>query len=97
MNDIEIILNELITTIENKIEYKCDKCNTILSSKRNLEWHIINICNFNHICNKCNKTFSSNQYLLAHRKKCVGIFKCPKCSKILSRKQTYLKHIYNCN
>mgnify|MGYP006087869155 CR=1 FL=1 len=76
--------------------YKCDSCNTILSSKRNLECHILNVCKFNHSCDKCNKTFKSNNYLLVHKKKCVGIFKCHKCSKILSRKQTYLNHISKC-
>ena len=95
MEDIESILDELISKIETN-EHRCNICNMILSSKRNLEWHILNICKFNHSCHKCNKTFSSNNYLVVHKKKCVGIFKCPKCLKILSRKQTYLTHIGKC-
>ena len=88
---------EQILNIDENKEYICYICNTLLSSKRNLEWHILNVCQFNHCCDKCNQTFSSNNYLVVHQKKCVGIFKCHKCSKILSRKQTYRNHIEKCN
>lgn len=76
--------------------YKCDMCNTILSSKRNLEWHIYNKCQFKHSCHKCNLTFTTNNYLIRHKKLCIGLLQCQKCYKILSRKQTYLNHIYKC-
>ena len=97
MDEIGTILNEIITKIEEgDSKYKCEICNKILSSKRNLEWHILNVCKYSHKCEKCNKSFGSNNYLLAHKKKCIGILKCPKCCKILSRKQTYLKHVEKC-
>ena len=75
--------------------YKCELCNKILSSKRNLEWHIYNICKFEHKCDKCNKKFISKNYLNRHLKCCTNL-QCDKCLKILSRKQTYLEHIKIC-
>jgi len=78
-----------------KKHFKCEICNKILSSKRNLEWHIYNICKFEHKCDKCTKKFNSKNYLNRHMKICYGELKC-KCSKILSRKQTYLQHISKC-
>ena len=91
-----IILTESISTEPTEPIYKCDMCNTILSSKRNLEWHIYNKCQFKHSCHKCNLTFTTNNYLIRHKKLCIGLLQCQKCSKILSRKQTYLNHIYKC-
>ena len=75
----------------------CKYCNKNLSSKRNLDKHILNLCKSENKCNKCNKLFKSLQYLKRHHKVCIGIFKCNKCNKILSRKQTYLHHITKCN
>ena len=75
--------------------YKCKICGKILSSKRRLEWHVYNVCEFNHKCDRCNKTFPSQVYLQRHEKKCINL-QCDKCFKILSRKQTYLEHIKRC-
>jgi hypothetical protein len=75
----------------------CKYCNKKLSSKRNLDKHILNLCKSENKCNKCNKSFKSLQYLNRHMSLCVGILKCNKCNKILCRKQTYLLHISKCN
>lgn len=79
-----------------KMEFKCEICEMVLSSKRNLDWHMLNICKYEHICSKCNKCFNSSNYLKRHESICIGILECPKCKKVLSRKQTYLKHINIC-
>ena len=76
--------------------FKCKYCNSILSSKRNLEFHEYNICKYQHKCDKCGKILKSNNYLETHKKKCIGSLQCHKCEKILTRKQTYLNHISKC-
>jgi len=76
--------------------YQCHLCNRIMGCKRNLKWHIYNVCKFEHKCTKCNIICKSKNYLTVHMEKCIGDLKCPKCAKILSRKQTYLKHVAKC-
>jgi len=75
--------------------YKCKICGKILSSKRNLEWHVYNTCEFNHKCNRCQKIFTSQNYLIRHEKCCIDL-QCDKCLKTLSRKETFLAHIKRC-
>ena len=67
-----------------------------MACKRNLQWHIYNVCKFKHKCTKCNADCKSQKYLTVHMAKCMGDLKCSKCDKILSRKQTYLRHIAKC-
>ena len=98
-NDI-IVDNEIMDKndiiVDKKIEFKCQYCDRLLSSKRNLEIHEYNICKYSHKCLKCNGKFLSKKYLDRHMKLCIGELKCYKCSKVLTRKQTYLKHIDKC-
>ena len=82
--------------IKTKYDFKCQYCNILLSSKRNLDFHEYNICKYQHKCNNCLNTFKSNNYLEVHKKKCCGKFICNKCNKKLSRKQTYIYHISIC-
>jgi hypothetical protein len=47
------------------------------------------------ICNKCNKIYKSNRYLIEHEKKCNGIdeLTCPTCMKSFTSKQGKSNHI----
>ena len=47
------------------------------------------------ICNKCNKTYKHNRYLLQHEKICKGIdgLTCPKCMITFSTRQHKYNHI----
>lgn len=78
--------------------FKCQYCDKILTSKRNLENHEKNICKFknNCYCEKCNRKFGSLKYLERHKKICVGDLTCPKCNKTLGRKYTYQQHVQKC-
>ena len=98
--DNDVIVDNVIVykndIIGDKIEFKCQYCGRLLSSKRNLEIHEYNVCKYIHKCLKCNGKFLSKKYLDRHMKLCIGELKCMKCSKVLTRKQTYLKHIGKC-
>lgn len=92
--------------IEQKEEsFKCNLCQKILSSKRNLEIHkekckgkIQEIFQ----CKFCNKILSSKQNLKIHSKKCEIVekkeeeIKCEYCNKILSSKRNLDNHINVC-
>ena len=101
--------------LQRKIEpkeqlFKCNLCDKILSSKRNLEIHKEK-CEGKKgkkdkkelfQCDYCNKILSSKQYLESHVKKCEiikdeEIFQCEYCEKILSTKQKLEYHINICN
>jgi hypothetical protein len=94
--------------IEPKEEvFKCNLCDKILSSKRNLEIHKKKcegkkekIEEFK--CEYCSKILSSKQKLESHTKKCEIItekeeFKCEYCDKILSTKQSIIHHLNLCD
>ena len=94
--------------IEPKEEvFKCNLCDKILSSKRNLEIHKEKckgkkekIEEFK--CEYCSKILSSKQKLESHTKKCEIItekeeFKCEYCDKILSTKQSIIHHLNLCD
>jgi hypothetical protein len=102
-------------TIQGKIEkekieqiFKCNICDKILSSKRNMEIHFekckVKEDKIKQIfkCEYCNKILSSKQYLASHEKKCElivekkEIFQCEYCEKILCTKQTLLNHMNVC-
>ena len=94
--------------IEPKEElFKCNLCDKILSSKRNLEIHKEKckgkkekIEEFK--CEYCKKILSTKQNLDIHIKKCEIIeekeeFKCEYCDKILSSKHSLIYHLDICD
>ena len=96
MDNVDNLLDVKVISIDKNKIFKCEFCEKILSSKRNLEIHEYNICKYQHKCVKCNKTFISQKYLNRHLKLCVGELKCIYCCKLFSRKQTYLSHMSKC-
>ena len=93
--------------IEPKEElFKCNLCDKILSSKRNLELHKEKCEGKKEKkefkCDYCNKILSSKQNLEIHIKKCEIIvekeeYKCEYCDKILSTKQKLDYHNNICD
>jgi len=100
--------------IQGKIEpkeevFKCNLCNKLLTSKRNLQVHKQKcegkkekVEEFK--CDYCNKILSSKQYLEIHCKKCEIVeekeqkdFKCEYCDKLLSTKQMLENHKNICS
>ena len=89
--------------------FKCNLCDKILSSKRNLEIHKEKCegkkekIEEEFKCNLCEKILSSKQMLELHKQKCEGKkekkeeFKCEYCEKILSTKQNILHHLNVCD
>jgi len=99
--------------IQGKIEqpkeevFKCNLCNKLLTSKRNLEVHKKKcerkkekLEEFK--CKYCDKILSSKQYLESHSKKCEiikeeEIYQCEYCEKILSTKRNLDGHLTLCD
>ena len=53
----------------------------------------------NFICEKCNKSFSTKQWLLNHAERCKGVISClncSKCGKLFNTRSTRYKHELKC-
>ena len=86
-----------IKDINNDENYMCEKvhslCEKVHSSREKV--HSKFICNTKFICNKCNKKYKSNRYLIEHEKNCKGIdeLTCPRCMMNFATKQSKYNHI----
>ena len=77
----------------NKNKLKCDKCGKLLSTQRQLDSHMLNVCaKDNWSCHLCDKNFTSRGHLDTHINKCRKR-KCPNCTFSCPNKKQLEEHI----
>lgn len=84
--------------IHEKQKYKCDRCDSLFTSKIKLDKHLFNkhtVPNERSFpCDDCEKRFKSSSNLMQHRKVHLAEkpYQCPLCSKSFSFKSNLQKH-----
>ncbi|XP_013386957.1 uncharacterized protein LOC106156308 [Lingula anatina] len=83
-------------------EFTCERCKTMFSRKKALEWHLYK-CNpaqlsaksKNHVfpCDECGKVFSRQLALENHKIVHTGQFRCSVCKKSYSSKERLQEHV----
>jgi len=91
LNNDENYMCEKVHSRREKVHYFCEKVHSsrekVHSSREKVHSKFI--------CNKCNKKYKSNRYLIDHEKNCKGIdeLTCPRCMMNFATKQSKYNHI----
>ena len=87
-----------IKELNNDENYMCEKVHSSREKVHSSCEKVHSSCEKVHskfICNKCNKNYKSNRYLIEHEKNCKGIdeLTCPRCMMNFATKQSKSNHI----